>query len=275
MNNIMINISNIFFHSTINVFKVINFFDVENPEEYLLTPTAFELIPDEDDDSARFYFIKALQVFTDKTVPCYMSMDTDERISEFVVKQTETGIVLEEMDAQEHSVIPAIASDRYGCNSELYYAKENPKIGMEILKAGLKKAHNKDAVKEDIVLLRDEIQRGRYSLTSIKTTETAIETFINAVIAQEQASQTDNVKLYEKYFYDMQSAVKYLHKMKNIDKLFPLLQSDNVNVKYYASTNLLQTAYHTEAIRALKEIRDAKGKFSMEAGFRVKVDNEE
>ncbi|MDO4704589.1 hypothetical protein [Tannerella sp.] len=153
----LIGLADMFFHPDVSVFKVMNFFDAENPAEYLLMPTAFELIPDEDDDSARFYFVKALQVFADRTVLCYMSMDTDERISELVVKKTATGIVLEEMDGQEYSVIPAIASDRYGCNSELYYAEENPRLGFEILKAGLNKARDKEIVKDDIAMLKDEI----------------------------------------------------------------------------------------------------------------------
>ena len=153
----LIGLADMFSRPDVSVFKVMNFFEAEDPAEYLLMPTAFELIPDEDDDSARFYFIKALQVFADKTVPCYMSMDTDERLTEYVVKKTETGIVLEEMDGQEHSVIPAIASDRYGRNSELYYAEENPRLGFEILKAGLNKARDKEIVKDDIAMLKDEI----------------------------------------------------------------------------------------------------------------------
>ena len=61
------------------------------------------------------------------------------------------------MDGQEHSVIPAIASDRYGRNSELYYAEENPRLGFKILKAGLNKARDKEIVKDDIAMLKDEI----------------------------------------------------------------------------------------------------------------------
>ena len=269
----LIGLADMFSRPDVSVFKVMNFFEAKDPAKYLLMPTAFELIPDEDDDSARFYFIKALQVFADKTVPCYMSMDTDERISELVVKKTATGIVLEEMDGLEHSVIPAIASDRYGCNSELYYAGENPQIGLDILKSGIQKARNKDVVKEDIAMLKDEIRRRKYFFPSIETVKEALKIFINAAINQEYASLEDNVKLYEKTYDEMEAAIGYLRKMKSIDKLYPLLQHDNLYVKYYASVNLLKTLYYTEAIAALEKIRDAKGAFSVEAGFRVKFGN--
>lgn len=99
-----------------------------------------------------------MQVFKDQVVHCYMNMIMPERISEFVVKQNENGItVFENLYDQKNSVIPAIASEEYG-NPELYYAKENPEVGMEVLKKGMLIAKNKDAVGEDMDYIYEEIK---------------------------------------------------------------------------------------------------------------------
>uniref|UniRef100_UPI00404B2401 tetratricopeptide repeat protein n=1 Tax=Flavobacterium sp. TaxID=239 RepID=UPI00404B2401 len=82
---------------------------------------------------------------------------TPERIAEIVIKQNSNGqTILENIYDLEKSIIPAIASDCFG-DYELFYAKENPQIGIDILKSGITKATNKNVVAEDLgYILRDE-----------------------------------------------------------------------------------------------------------------------
>lgn len=127
--------------------------DDENELNWSIEPTDFDLIPAEGD----FYFVKAFQVSADSTTDCSIGIVTPERIAETVVKRESNGqVVAKSIYDQERSVIPAVASDCFG-NYELYYAKENPKTGIDVLKNGLAKATNVNVVAEDLdYILRDE-----------------------------------------------------------------------------------------------------------------------
>ncbi|MDX2304212.1 MAG: hypothetical protein NW226_15520 [Microscillaceae bacterium] len=82
---------------------------------------------------------------------------TPERIAETVVKREPNGQVLaESIYDQKQSIIPTVASDCFG-DYELFYAKENPQIGVDILRDRQPKAINKNVVAEDLgSILRDE-----------------------------------------------------------------------------------------------------------------------
>ena len=136
------------------VFVVMNH-DDDNELNWAIEPTAFGLLPEEEN----IYFVKALQVLTDRTTDCYLGIMIPERIAETVVKSNSNGqIVTESIYDQEQTIIPAIASDCFG-EYELYYSKENPQIGIDVLKNGLTQATNKNVVAEDLgYLLRDEGQ---------------------------------------------------------------------------------------------------------------------
>lgn len=125
----------------------------DNELNWTIEPTDFELLPDEEN----LYFTKAKQVFSDKTSDCYIGIMTPERIAETVIKRNAKGETnAESIYGQEQTIIPAVASDCFGAY-ELYYAKENPQIGIDILKDGLTKATNKNVVAEDLgYILRDE-----------------------------------------------------------------------------------------------------------------------
>ena len=127
--------------------------DDDNELNWTIEPTDFELLPDEEN----LYFTKAKQVFSDKTSDCYIGIMTPERIAETVIKRNAKGETnAESIYDQEQTIIPAVASDCFGAY-ELYYAKENPQIGIDILKDGLTKATNKNVVAEDLgYILRDE-----------------------------------------------------------------------------------------------------------------------
>jgi len=127
--------------------------DDEDELNWTIEPTNFDLLPEEEN----IYYVKAYQVSTDSTSDCYLGIITPERIAETVVKREPSGqIVAESIYDQEQTIIPAVASDCFG-DYELFYAKENPQIGIDILKDGLTKATNKNIVAEDLgYILRDE-----------------------------------------------------------------------------------------------------------------------
>jgi tetratricopeptide (TPR) repeat protein len=134
------------------VFVVTNQGD-DNELNWTIESTAFELLPEEENT----YFVKAIQVSSDSTTDCYIGIVTPERIAETVIKRNEKGqTMIESIYDQERTTIPAIASDCFGVY-ELFYAKENPQIGIDILKNALTKATNKNVVAEDLgYILRDE-----------------------------------------------------------------------------------------------------------------------
>lgn len=145
-------LNDIFTDLTTSVFVVTHQSD-DNELNWSIEPTDFDLLPEEEG----IYFVKALQVSTDATIDCYIGIMIPERIAETVIKRHPNGqIVVESIYDQEQTVIPAVASDCFG-NYELYYAKENPQIGIDVLKNGLDKARNKNVVAENLgYLLRDE-----------------------------------------------------------------------------------------------------------------------
>ena len=145
-------VKNIFTSKQINLFVVTDK-ETNNPLEWEIAPTDFDLIP----DTVNTYLVKAKQVFADKTIDCFISIEVPERIVDYVIKPCHHGnTASESIYDQEYSIIPAVASNCFG-NYELYYARENPQVGIDILKAGLPKAKQKNVVAEDLgYILRDE-----------------------------------------------------------------------------------------------------------------------
>jgi len=145
-------LKDIFSDNNTRVFVVTNQ-DEEDELNWTIEPTDFDLLPEEEN----IYYVKALQVSADNTSECYLGIMTPERIAETVVKREPNGqIVTESIYDQEQTIIPAVASDCFG-DYELFYAKENPQIGIDVLKDGLTKATNKNIVAEDLgYILRDE-----------------------------------------------------------------------------------------------------------------------
>lgn len=176
--------------------------NAENELEWIIEPTNFELIPEEEN----YYFVKAFEIAENNTTDCYVGIMTPERIAEVIIKQNSSGQVMtESIYDQQNTVIPAVASDCFG-NYELYYAKENPQHGIDILKRGLIKAKNKSVVAEDLgYILRDE---GRV--------EEAIEAF---KISEENEPSSEYIfaelaGLYER-LRDMEKQTEYRQKYKD------------------------------------------------------------
>ena len=148
-------VKGIYTNNKTKVFVVTNQED-ENVLNWSIEPTDFELIPEEENT----YFVKAFKIEAEKTIDCYIQVDIPERIAEIAIIKNWLGqTVAKNISDIKQSVIPAVASDCFG-DYELYYAKENPHIGLSVLHKGLEIATNKNVVGEDLgYILRDE---GKY-----------------------------------------------------------------------------------------------------------------
>jgi len=159
-------LKNIFTDLKTKIFVVTNQ-DDHNELNWSIESTDFELIPEEEN----IYFVKAYQVTANHTSDCFIGIITPERIAEIVVRKKSYGqVVAENIYEQDLTIIPAVGSECFGVY-ELFYAKENPQIGIEILKEGLIKAVNKNVVAEDLgYILRDE-KRFEESIEAFKISE--------------------------------------------------------------------------------------------------------
>lgn len=144
------------------IFSVVNQ-EFDSELDFEIEPSDYELIPNKEG----CFIIKALEVRKGKITECFMDISTPERISDFVIKKGLFGKAkIKEYYNYEGIIIPNVASDCFGVY-DLYYSKENPQIGIDVLKNGLDKALNKAIVFEDLgYILRDE-----------NRTEEAIEAF--------------------------------------------------------------------------------------------------
>ena len=128
----------------------------DNILDWTIESTDLELIPNEQG----YFIVAAKQVFADNTVDCFIDMTTTERITDHVFRR-EDGKIIGELfydysRKHQNSIIPAIASDCFG-TYELYYSKENPQVGIDILRNGLPKSLTKNVIAEDLgYILRDE-----------------------------------------------------------------------------------------------------------------------
>jgi tetratricopeptide (TPR) repeat protein len=163
-------VKNIFSEKSLIKIFVITDSNDDNILNWTIKETQLELIPDYEGH----FIVAAKQVFEDKTVDCYIDMTATERITDFVIRLESNKAVGELFydysKKNKNSIIPAIASDCFGIY-ELYYSKENPDAGIDILKEGLTKSLVKSAIAEDLgYILRDE-----------NRTDEAIEAFLISV----------------------------------------------------------------------------------------------
>lgn len=194
-------LKDIFSDLTTKIFKVTN---DENDNELLWTikPTTLQLIP----DGEEHYFVKALQTFPNSTIDCFINISTPERIADFVLKLNSDGqTIIENIYEQENTVIATIASECTG-DYELYYSKENPQLGIDILKSGLEIAKNKNVVAEDLgYILRDE-NRTQEAIDAFLLSEqfgpSTEYTFYELGQLFETLGQTDKQLEYEKKYKD-------------------------------------------------------------------------
>lgn len=147
-------LKDIFNHTNINIFIVIEN-DYDNELNWTIEATAYELIPGHE----AHYFVKAFEVSSSTTTECYMEFKTPEQVTGIVVKKNAKGeTYVGNIYHQENTIIPAIACD-FRSYYDLYSAKENPQIGIHVLRNGLQKATNKSAVAENLGYLLIDEQR--------------------------------------------------------------------------------------------------------------------
>jgi tetratricopeptide (TPR) repeat protein len=176
--------------------------DDDNELNWTVEPTDYELIPEEEN----YYFVKAYEVSQNGKTDCYIGVMTPERIAEVVIKQNSNGQTeIESIYDQEKSIIPAIASDCFG-DYELFYSKENPQLGIDILKSAITKATNKNVVAEDLgYILRDE-GRVKEAIEAFKISEengpSSEYTFWELAGLYEELGQTDKQTEYRQKYKD-------------------------------------------------------------------------
>jgi tetratricopeptide (TPR) repeat protein len=126
----------------------------------LMGPT---LAPEDVDDVFQGLFIIAAQAVSTSAAPqsCYMDLTLPERIAEHHFLLTDGRITRRRgLHPQNATVIPAIGIEALGVY-KLYFAKQNPSAGINILKSGMEQARDRSYLAYDLAfLLRDEKRYG-------------------------------------------------------------------------------------------------------------------
>ena len=91
----------------------------------------------------------------EKFEECFIDISIPERTSEFALRLQTSELKIQSIYDENLRTIPAMASELYG-DPSLYFIKENPKIGIEILKAGKKISTNLSAIIEDLAYIFEE-----------------------------------------------------------------------------------------------------------------------
>jgi hypothetical protein len=147
----------IFNNNNCNIYKVINFYETENIENWKIEETDYQLIPESNEDMYDAYFvIKAFVVTDDKVEDCFIDICIPERISEFIFRMVDNKLIFENTIEKKLTTVPAMASEQYG-DSELYFIKQNPQIGIDILKKGIQISKNSSAINDDLTYIYEEI----------------------------------------------------------------------------------------------------------------------
>lgn len=194
-------LKDIYKESNTNIF-IVTEQDDENELNWTIEPTDFKLIPEEEN----YYFVKAFEISENEKTDCYIGIMTPERIAEIVIKQNSNGqTTVENIYEQERSIIPSVASECFG-DYELFYAKENPQIGIDILKNGLTIATNKNVVAEDLGYILSDEGRIEEAIEAFKISEengpSSEYTFWELAGLYEQLGQMDKQSEYRQKYKD-------------------------------------------------------------------------
>jgi len=124
----------------------------DNPLDWKIMAREDKLIP----DIEAHCIVRAKMIDSDKNVSdCFINISLPERIVDYVIYQTENGLEYKESYELE-DVVPAIASIAFG-NYEVYYSKNDPDVGIEILRQSLNLAKDPSVIAEDLgYILGDE-----------------------------------------------------------------------------------------------------------------------
>ncbi len=134
--------------------------DEDNFSDWDLEPLSGPTLAAEDvDDVFEGLFIIAAQIVSNHatTEPCYMDVVLPERIAEYHFLREDGRVVRKEgLSGSNWTVIPAIGIEALGVYT-LYYAKQNPSLGINVLRRGMEDARERAYLAYDLAfLLRDE-----------------------------------------------------------------------------------------------------------------------
>src|SRR5262249_49485922 len=137
-----------------NFFRVVDS-SAENPSQWELEPLETDLLSDTDSDG--LHVMKALNVLPDGSVTeCYIDINLPERISDYAFFLMKGAIRCGYHHQFRGEITPAVALDCFGVY-ELYYSRNRPQIGIDILARGLAIAKRKHYIAEDLgYVFRDE-----------------------------------------------------------------------------------------------------------------------
>jgi len=201
-------IDEIFTDNETKIFRVTNFYETEEITDWEVEKTKYSLIPDPADDDKLYgaiLIVRAFLIQGDKTENCFIDVCLPERISEFIFRMINNEFVIDNAYEKNLKAIPAMASDCYG-DYELYYSKENPQIGINVLKEGLSISLKKNVIAEDL----------GYILTDEGKLEEAIEAF---KISEQYGSSSEYTYWELAYLYgelgNEEEETRYLQKFKD------------------------------------------------------------
>lgn len=150
-------LNEIFQNNDCPIYKVINFYETEKIENWVVEKTDYQLIPESNNELYDAHFVvKGFLIEGSNIEKCFIDVCIPERISEFVFRNKNDNFIIENIIDNNLKTIPAVASEQYG-DPELYYLKENPKLGIEILKKGKEISANPSAIDDDLTYIYEEI----------------------------------------------------------------------------------------------------------------------
>ncbi len=192
-------VKTIFDHPDTKIFAVTNS-SSDNELEWTIEPTQLLLIPDHEGE----YIVKAKKVCSNRIEECYLLIITPERIAETVIKKGLTDAACTGSIYDENcSVIPVVGARCFG-DYNLYYAQEDPQIGIGILKESLAVSENVEIVAEDLgYILRDEGQiQEAITAFEISAKRSPTSEFIYLELAQlyEKLGNNDKADEYQKKY---------------------------------------------------------------------------
>ena len=159
--------NNLFTDATLNsIYRVIDDMS-ENELEQSVERTNYKFLPK---DIEGIFCVSSKEVCEDHVNDCYLLVDLPERIAETVIKQSIDGIIMQSIYDQKYTIVPAVASECYGDYS-LYFANEQPDIGINILKEGLIKSLFKGAIAEDLGYVLRDLSRNDEAIDAFLTSE--------------------------------------------------------------------------------------------------------
>jgi tetratricopeptide (TPR) repeat protein len=152
------------FLDTIAANPGVNFFRVldahaDHPPDWELEPLPTDLLSDMETDG--LHVMKALNVLSEGAIrACYIDMNLPERISDFAFFPSNHSLPFGRHHEFPGEILPAVALDCFGLY-ELFYSRQRPEVGIEILKRGLEIGKRKAYIAEDLgYIFRDERRFG-------------------------------------------------------------------------------------------------------------------